>query len=132
MFAAICPCGQMLSAIFNPPDRTIQLHGKITGANLFRQKYALISETAADIRCNHANLSMIHIETVRESGSNNMGHLSCGMKGEDFQISIPPCDQTTTFNWRHALARCFEASTYDYICLCNGRVEIDVGIAFQK
>src|SRR6516165_10192886 len=105
MLAAIGIGGQMLVAVLDPADRTANPQCQPAGANLFRQQNSLVSEAAADIRCDDADLSMIEAETLGETRAHDVRQLCRRMEDELPEPRMPLRDEPAPLERRHALAR---------------------------
>ena len=67
MFTAVGVRGQVLVPVLDPANRAVEPQRQPAGTNLFRQQNSLVSEAAADIRSNDANLCMIETEAFGET-----------------------------------------------------------------
>src|SRR5262245_7307421 len=103
MLSTIRIGGQMFAPVLNPAHGVPAAHRKPSQRYFFRQKYALVPETAADIRRNHPYPSVIESQTFGQAGAYDVGHLGCGMDDQLFQTAIPERNDSAALEWCHAL-----------------------------
>ena len=105
MLAAIGAGRQMLAPILDPAHRMAATHGEPAEADFFGQQNALVAETAADIRRDHADLALVEAEAAGKSGAHDVRHLAGGINRQLIEAAVPDRDHAATFHRCHALAR---------------------------
>ena len=132
MFPAVCAAAEVLAAVFQPTDRSVQLHRQPAGADLFAQQLAFEAEPATDIRSNNTHLAMIQPETTGDPGADDMGDLRRRVNRQHFKMAVPHGDNAPAFDRRHALARGLEGAFDHGGCTRLRRLEIDVHGTFEE
>ena len=105
VLAAVCVRRQVLAAVLQPAHRTAAVPGQPAQADLFRQQDPLVSEAAADVGRDHANLTLRKTQDLRDAVSHDVRHLGRRPERELIQAAVPCRDDAATLDRDHALPR---------------------------
>ena len=131
MLPAVGVGGQVLAPVLEPTHRMTAAHREPAEADVLRQKNAFVSETAPDIRRNDTHLGVHQTQTLREAGSNDMGHLAARVQNQLVHAAIPIGDGAPPLDRRHALASGGNLAS-DFDRRIEGGADIDVDESLEK
>src|SRR5262249_2832363 len=103
VLAAIGAGNEMFAAILDPAHRVAAMHGEPAETNLFRQQDALVANPAANVRRDDADLALVKAETLGQSGSHDVRHLTSRVYRQLLEPRVPEADNAATFDRRDAL-----------------------------
>src|SRR6516164_1309154 len=103
VLAAIGAGNEMFAAILDPAHRMAAMHGEPTETNLLRQQNALIAKSAANVRRDDADLSLVKTETLGQPGAHDVRHLTSRVDRQLLEPRVPEGDNAAPLDRRHAL-----------------------------
>src|SRR5262245_34669293 len=105
MLAAVRIAGKLFAAVFQPADGITKMSGKKRRTHFLRQQHAFVTEAAANIRRNDAEILFRDAETAREPGPDDVRNLRRGMQNNLIEAFVVDSHDTAALKRRHALTR---------------------------
>ena len=103
MFPAIGIGAQMLTAIFQPPNRMVNTAGKPGDRHLFAVQQSLVAKSTADIGRYHSDVAVRNTKRLGQSSLYAVWELRRADNRQKLEPGIAIADDAATFHREHAM-----------------------------